>query len=85
MPKREGQKPKNILRRIFNHILKNSCNAFVIGIELNGERYFVKSDQAAGLIGCLYRKALEQERAVVLPSKFLPFPDMSRFVNAQEL
>ena len=56
-------------------LIGNDGVKFVVGIEKDGYRYFIKSEFSAPLIGHFYRKALKEEKPVKLTSKFLPFPD----------
>jgi len=65
-------------------IKENAYSSFVIGVERDGERYFFKSGRASKLIGYLYRIALKQEQRHSLPSKFLPFKDIEKFLPKQE-
>ena len=55
-------------------LIKKGDVKFVIGIEMDGDRHFIKSDFSASLIGFCYRKALKEERPEILSSKVLPFP-----------
>jgi len=70
--------------RLLFLVKQKSCTSFIIGIERDGERYFFKSNRAAKLIGYLYRTALKQEQPHSLPSKFLPFKDIEKYLNKQE-
>lgn len=81
MNKENELRSKQMVENLFHLIKENTCSSFVIGIEMEGERYFVKSDHAATLIGYLYRVALKQEQPQSLPGRFLPFTDIDHFVK----
>lgn len=62
------------LNRLITLIRKGDVK-FVIGIEIDGDRHFIKSDFSAPLIGFCYRSALKEEKPEILSSKVLPFPE----------
>ena len=66
--------------RLIN-LIRTDRVKFIVGIEKDGERHFLKSEDSAPIIGHFYRAALEQERPEELTSKFLPFPDFGECFN----
>jgi hypothetical protein len=63
------------------NLIGNDGVKFVVGIEKDGYRYFIKSEFSAPLIGHFYRKALKEEKPVKLTNKFLPFPDFGEILD----
>jgi hypothetical protein len=55
-------------------LIKSNGVKFIIGIEKDGARHFVKSNRSAAIIGGFYRAALKEERPEELSNKRLPFP-----------
>ncbi|MCK4761772.1 MAG: hypothetical protein KAW12_06190 [Candidatus Aminicenantes bacterium] len=70
------------LNRLITHIRKGDVK-FVIGIEIDGDRHFMKSDFSASLIGFCYRSALKEERPQELSSQVLPFPEFWESVKTR--
>jgi len=68
------------LQRLINLIGTDRVK-FIIGIEKDGVRHFIKSSDSAPIIGHFYRAALKEERPEELTSKFLPFPDFGEYFN----
>ena len=72
---------KSQLNTLVN-LIKADEVKYIIGIEKDGVRQFIKSDFAAPIIGFFYRKALKEEKKPELTSKLLPFPDFWEcFIN----
>ena len=70
----------NQLERLIN-LIRTDQVKFIVGIEKDGERHFLKSEDSAPVIGHFYRAALKEERPEELSSKFLPFPDFGECFN----
>jgi len=70
----------NQLERLIN-LIKTDQVKFIIGIEKDGVRHFIKSPFSAPIIGHFYRAALKQERPEELNNKWLPFPDFGECFN----
>jgi hypothetical protein len=66
---------------ILVNLIRSDRVKFIVGIEKDGERYFMKSACSAPIIGHFYRAALKQERPGELTSKLLPFPDFGECFN----
>jgi hypothetical protein len=65
---------QNQLNTLVN-LIKGDEVKYIIGIEKDGVRHFIKSDSAAPIIGFFYRKALKEEKKPELQNRLLPFPD----------
>jgi len=63
------------------NLIKTDDVKYIVGIEKDGARYFIKSEFSAPIIGYFYRAALKEERSRELTSKFLPFPDFGEWFN----
>lgn len=59
---------------ILIQLIKSNGVKFVIGIEKDGVRHYIKSNSSAPIIGYFYRAALKEERPEELSNKVLPFP-----------
>ena len=68
------------LQRLINLIGTDRVK-FIVGIEKDGERHFIKSMDSASVIGHFYRAALKEERPEELTGKLLPFPDFGECFN----
>jgi hypothetical protein len=55
--------------------IKTGDVKYIIGIEKDGVRHYIKSDFSASIIGYFYRNSLKNEKPEELPSKVLPFPE----------
>ena len=71
------------LEKLIN-LIKTGEVKYIVGIEKDGERDFIKSDYSACLIGAFYRKSLKEEKPVVLTNKVLPFPEFWDQVAVKE-
>lgn len=70
----------NQLEGLIN-LIRTDQVKFIIGIEKDGVRDFIKSADSTPIIGHFYRAALKEERPEELTSKFLPFPDFGECFN----
>ena len=68
----------------FINLIKTGDVKFIVGIEKDGKRDFIKSEFSARLIGSFYRASLEEERPEELPSMELPFPELWEQVSLKE-
>jgi hypothetical protein len=68
----------------FINLIKTGDVKFIVGIEKDGKRDFIKSEFSARIIGSFYRASLEEERPEELPSKELPFPELWEQVSIKE-
>lgn len=57
------------------NLIKTGDVKFIVGIEKDGKRDFIKSDYSARIIGSFYRASLKEEKPEELTSKELPFPE----------
>jgi hypothetical protein len=65
------------------NLIRTDRVKYIIGIEKEGVRHFIKSAYSAPIIGHFYRAALKEERPEELASKFLPFPDFGECFNSR--
>ena len=68
----------------FINLIKTGDVKFIVGIEKDGKRDFIKSEFSACLIGAFYRTSLKEERPEELPSKELPFPEFWEHASIKE-
>lgn len=68
------------LEKLMN-LIKTDDVKYIVGIEKDGVRHYIKSEFSAPIIGYFYRAALKEEKPEILTSKVLPFPDFWENLN----